>query len=180
MYIGEGMKNTFLETFCALWRRANQNDISYNKMSSKDNSKLRKLCHLHNYLLHVTFPIIGPGTPCWNSSCICWLHRGTWSMILDQQCYPETLCEYRLRSSLNCMCVSRWGWGEEYTAGECGGMAGLLLMDCSLRLLPLCFLNPPLSFNEKVHEYLTYSGAKKVFSQPPIVQILPLKKMRGL
>ncbi len=24
----------------------------------------------------------------------------------------------------------------------------------------------------------TYSGAKKVFSQPPIVQVLPLKKMR--
>jgi hypothetical protein len=25
-----------------------------------------------------------------------------------------------------------------------------------------------------------YSGAKKVFSQPPIVQVLPIKKMRGL
>ncbi len=25
---------------------------------------------------------------------------------------------------------------------------------------------------------MIYSGAKKVFSQPPIVQVLPLKKMR--
>ena len=28
------------------------------------------------------------------------------------------------------------------------------------------------------HDLSIYSGAKKVFSQPPIVQVLPLKKMR--
>ena len=41
-----------------------------------------------------------------------------------------------------------------------------------LRFLIVGFVNEPQAAR------LMYNGAKKVFSQPPIVQVLPLKKMR--
>ena len=79
------------------------------------------------------------------------------------------------KADVNCACVSHTGLNV--VTGDDFGLVKLFDFPCTEK-----FVSASLHLNNvTVIYFLSYvQWGKKVFSQPPIVQVLPLKNMRGL